>query len=289
MVYPGMELPYLFLGGTTPLPTLQSWFPPPLLRHAHHPAVEALGPEPRLELGRRCFVRAIVSMVQLEAEVVARAARDAAQSNLGVPVSVEQREGALRLIRDKAVLAGQAEALLASAGATLPVPGFEDAPVMMGEPADGRQQDWLNLLNAVVLQTALPTRLMALAETLRWHPTLWDDVTVHAVRQGHHAAFLGGLLVECWPRAAPLLKRDLAGWVPSLLRAHLGPELLALHGDLLAVGLSGPEAAVVLDESFRPEDVRALVRRGGRETLDWLHRAGVLELAGEKLKMLGYW
>lgn len=257
-------------------------FPLSLVALARHPLVAQNPVRQEQVLAFRALAHLEFTTL-LELEHINPVCGALAQGQSRVPLSLEERQDALRIYCDEGghalIVEHLAQRLESHHGVDrrlLGRPGFDTA---LRE---------LMLEHAQVSPELMRTFFVAISETLitQLLGQVPKDVTVasavraviraHASDEAHHREFFRWYLPRLWQELTPPEQEQIGRVLPEMLWAFLGPDEQVDLRILRAVGFAPREAMQILEETYPPEEVLGSVLHAARPTLKLFAQAGVM-------------
>ena len=260
----------------------EDYFPLELMPVAGHPLVRDLAPARLARLRLRHLQRYLRFTVELETRYVNPVVLAVGSHGFGIALPPGMRLDAMRIYTDEAYHALVATDLLIQSEAASGIqerrrpPGFMAAFDKLARSAPPELAGLLPLLFVIVSESLITATLSELPRSDGVLAGVSDAVRDHAADEARHHRYFSTLLGLVW-HAMSVTQRAAAGpLVPTLIDIFLRPDAGDIATDLREAGLSGPDAALVIDEALGAPRVERQRRRVAGSALRAFEAAGVL-------------
>lgn len=225
---------------------------------AAHPLVEQLGPRAVLELGGGRLADYLAKTEIVELDIVNRAV----ESILRLPaVSEEMRQDLLKVYTDEGyhvlMMSEFRREMMDRTGIWLgrrPLREFRHiTALMLSLPPEQRE---LGIICSAVVTETLITATLRQAGGDSVYPLVTRMLTEHAADESRHHAFFHRFAEAYFPQLSASEKQAAEQVLRRVLWHFLMPDFARLHDDLVGQGLTGEQAAEVIDESHDRQALR---------------------------------
>lgn len=206
-----------------------------------------------------------------------------AQGQSRVPLSLDERQDALRIYCDEGGhalivehLAQRLESHHALDRRVLGRPGFDTSLRELMLEHSQAPQELVRTFFVAISETLITQLLGQVPKDVTVASAVRAVLRAHASDEARHREFFRWYLPRLWQELAPPEQEQIGRMLPQMLWAFLAPDEQLDLRILRALGFGARESEQILAESYPPDQVAAAVLQAARPTLKLFIQAGVM-------------
>lgn len=260
------------------------FFPPELFPVVSHPLIQERGEAFIQKLLVHRLYTYLDFTGNLEHEIVNQVVYQIASGQLGIELSQEMKIDAYKIYVDEAYhtmfcadIKAQVEEATGVAPISVGTSRFLQRFRYIQESADSELREMIKVFLTIVSETLISAILTEVPKNKHVVNPVREIILDHAQDESRHHAYFASLLEVLWSQLKPKYHSIIGPLLPEFIFAFLEPDIGAIKGCLLAVGLKPQEIDIIVEESYPREQVILSIKQAAKVTLKHFQRSGVFE------------